>query len=232
LVSGLLIVFLALILTGCGGKKRARVAPPALPPSTTTTSDARPPAATPSDTKPLAVETGMASWYGEPYHARRTANGETYDKNQLTAAHRTLPHNSVVRVTNVATGSSTLVRINDRGPFIEGRIIDLSYAAARAADVWRAGVAKVRLEVLEAPKPIDTGGRWCVQVGAFTDWSVADRYRDKLARRYQNARVIQFTGPTGDWVRIRVPEDDRRRAEEVLRDNPPPQGTPFLVRLD
>ena len=174
----------------------------------------------------------MASWYGEPYHARRTANGETYDKNQLTAAHRTLPHNSLVRVTNVATGSSTLVRINDRGPFIEGRIIDLSYAAARAADVWRAGVAKVRLEVLEAPKPLDTGGRWCVQVGAFTDWSAADRYRERLARRYQNARVIQFTGPTGEWVRIRVTEDDRSRAEQVLRDNPPPQGTAFLVRLD
>ena len=86
----------------------------------------------------------------------------------LTAAHCTLPLNSIVRVTNPATGHSVTVRITDRGPFIDGRILDLSLEAAKQVDVWRPGTAKVRLEVYSAPAAIDHGGRWCVQIGAFS----------------------------------------------------------------
>ena len=121
----------------------------------------------PEGTKPLSVETGNASWYGAPYHNRRSSNGEIYDMHELTAAHRTLPLGSTVRVTNLKTGHSTVVRITDRGPFVEGRIVDLSLAAAKQADIWQAGVAQVRLEVLRTPVPFDRGGRWAVQIGSF-----------------------------------------------------------------
>ncbi len=230
-------MLLACVLVGCGSKHpRAQRVPPApertarnAPPSESGT---LPPATVPKNAKPIWVETGLASWYGPPYHNRRGANGEIYDMNAPTAAHRTLPLNSVVRVTNLATGASGLVRITDRGPFIEGRIIDLSLAAARALDVWRAGVARVRVEVLETPAPIERGGRWCVQIGAFSDESEAERLKERLARRYQTARVLEFPGPTGYWLRIRVAGDDRQRAEEVAHDTRSSEGAVFLVRLD
>jgi rare lipoprotein A len=178
------------------------------------------------------VETGIASWYGPPYHNRRGANGEVFDMNQLTAAHRTLPLNSVARVTNVKTGRSAIVRITDRGPFIEGRMLDLSLAAAKAVDVWRPGTALVKLEVMHTPTPIADGGRWCVQIGAFDDKREASQLKNRLMRRYHTAQVLQFTGPTGDWLRIRVQDDDKRRAEEVAHQTSTPEGAVFLVRLD
>lgn len=94
------------------------------------------------------VETGLASYYGHQYHGRTTANGETYDENALTAAHRTLPFGSRVRVTNLANGKQVVLRVNDRGPFVAGRIIDVSFRGARELDFVRAGVVKVRIEVL------------------------------------------------------------------------------------
>jgi len=99
------------------------------------------------------VEEGIASWYGFPFQGRRAADGEIYDMNQMTAAHRTLPFNSIVRVTNLNNGLQTEVRITDRGPFIEGRIIDLSLAAAKALDVVSTGTAPVRLELVLAGPP-------------------------------------------------------------------------------
>lgn len=96
-----------------------------------------------------STSSGMASWYGPGFHGGRTANGERFDQNAMTAAHRTLPFGTLVRVTNVQNGQSAIVRINDRGPFIRGRIIDLSVGAARAIDMYSAGVASVRLEVLQ-----------------------------------------------------------------------------------
>jgi rare lipoprotein A len=181
----------------------------------------------------LFVETGLASWYGAPYDKRPGSNGKIYDMNAMTAAHRTLPLGSVVRVTNVRTGDSALVRITDRGPFIPGRIIDLSLAAAKKVDVWRPGVAKVRLDVLELPAPMDKGGRWAVQIGAFEDQAAADRMADRLSRRYHTAKVLCFSSPIGNWwVRVRVLNDDRSRAEEVAHDTKSPEGAVFLVRLD
>ncbi len=174
----------------------------------------------------------MASWYGPPYHNHRGSNGEIYDQNALTAAHRTLPLNSVVRVTNEATGHDVVVRITDRGPFIEDRIIDLSLAAAKAVDVWRPGTAHVKLEVLSAPAPIAEGGRWCVQIGAFQSEREARKLKEKLQNRYENANVIQFTGPTGEWVRLRPQNDDKRQAQEVASETHVKEGGVFLVRLD
>ena len=179
------------------------------------------------------METGLASWYGGPYHKRHSSNGEVYNMDALTAAHRTLPLESLVRVTNVKTGHSVVVRITDRGPFVQGRILDLSRAAAKRVDVWGAGVAMVRLEVLHTPVPLNSGGRWAVQIGAFEKQHAADKLADHLSHRYQTARVLCFSSPIGDWwVRVRVQGDDRKRAEEVAHNTQTKEGDVFLVRLD
>ncbi len=151
----------------------------------------------------------------------------------LTAAHRTLPLGSVVRVTNVKTGRSAIVRITDRGPFVQGRILDLSQAAARQTDVYLTGIAMVRIEVLRTPVPLDARGRWAVQIGAFEKEHAADKLADHLSHRYQTARVLCFSSPIGDWwVRVRVQDDDRKRAEEVAHNTHTAEGDVFLVRLD
>lgn len=250
------ILFTALVVSGCGGKKQAKVVTPPTPPLVApspavaplpdSSATKRPGTAStsknpkiaddlsiPEGTKPLSVETGTASWYGAPYHNRRSSNGEVYDMNQLTAAHRTLPLGSTVRVTNLKTGHSTVVRITDRGPFIQGRIVDLSMAAAKQADVWQAGIAQVRLEVLRTPVPFDHGGRWAVQIGSFEGENAARSLAGRLSRRYKTAKVLSFGSPVGDWwVRVRVLQDDRQRAEEVARDTRTTEGKVFLVRLD
>ncbi len=187
----------------------------------------------PAGTKPIWVETGLASWYGGPYHNRRGSNGQIYNMRAMTAAHRTLPLGSIVRVTNLKTGHSALVRITDRGPFVEGRVLDLSQAAAKKVDVWQVGVAMVRIEVLRAPAPLEAGGRWAVQIGAFEKEHSADKFADHLSHRYQTAKVQCFSSPLGDWwVRVRVQDDDRKLAEEVARKTQTSQGAIFLVRLD
>ena len=251
-----------LILSGCGRKKQAKVSPPPPPPMAAPATASIPPAvpatpgraqatlpsneqkreatndaagalSIPEGTKPLSVETGKASWYGAPYHNRRSSNGQIYDMNQLTAAHLTLPLGSTVRVTNLKTGHSTIVRITDRGPFVKGRIVDLSLAAAKQADVWKAGVAPVRLEVLRTPAPSDRGGRWAVQIGSFQDEDDADKLANRLSRRYKTAKVLCFSSPIGDWwVRVRVLKDDRKRAEEVVHETQADADKIFLVRLD
>ncbi len=116
---------------------------------------------------PILTETGLATWYTAPYAGRKAANGQVFSDGAMTAAHRTLPMGSLVVVTNMKTGQSGVMRITDRGPFVDGRMLDLTIAAAKATGIYRTGMAQVRLDVYEAPKPIDTGGRWCVQIGAF-----------------------------------------------------------------
>ena len=152
--------------------------------------------------------------------------------NELTAAHLTIPLNSIARVTNVKTGDSVLVRITDRGPFVNNRVIDLSKAAAEKLNVYRPGTALVKIEVVESPVPIDSIGRWCVQIGGFKSADEASALKEKLARRYQTAKVLQFTSPIGeDWLRVRVAQDDKKRAQEVIRGTDTEAGV-YLVRLD
>ena len=177
-------------------------------------------------------EEGSASWYGPPYDKRRGANGEIYNKDALTAAHRTLPMNSLIRVTNISTGQSVILRITDRGPFVPDRVLDLSLASAKAIGVWRPGVARVRVEVFAAPSSLERGGRWCVQIGAFKSERGAYKLRDQLTRKYTTANVIEFAGPTGHWVRIRPAGDDKGRAVEIAHSLQPSEGEAYLVRLD
>ena len=181
---------------------------------------------------PIYTETGTASWYGPPYDRRRGANGEIFDQNMLSAAHRTLPMGSLLRVTNLATGQASVMRVTDRGPFVPGRVLDLSVASAKSIGVWLPGTATVRIEVFEAPKPIAEGGRWCVQIGAFQHAAKAVELEQRLQRRYQTANVVEFTGPTGHWVRIRPANDDKTRALALQAELRPEEGAAYLVRLD
>jgi len=140
-------------------------------------------------------ETGVASWYGHPFHGRPTANGETYDMHQVSAAHKTLPLGSVVEVTRLDNGAQVVARVNDRGPFVANRIIDLSYGAAQKLDMVGAGTARVRVVALAqgrqapgesapqivGPPPDFNHGRFWVQVGAFGAAGAAERVRDQLA---------------------------------------------------
>ena len=234
----LVIVAVMLLLSACGGHKTAKSHPVPPPPTisapqpSTSAATTQPAPSSPRKGKAIYVETGMASWYGPPYHNRRGANGEIYNQNAMTAAHRTLPLNSMVRVTNMTTGHTAMVRITDRGPFVGDRVVDLSLAAAKAVDVWQAGTAEVKLEVLSAPSSIFEGGRWCVQIGAFHSEGDARKLKEKLQDRYEDAKVIQFTGPTGEWVRLRPEGDDKRKAEEVAGKTHVKEGGVFLVRLD
>jgi rare lipoprotein A len=181
---------------------------------------------------PIYSETGRASWYGPPYNNRRGANGQIFDQNALSAAHRTLPMGSLLRVTNLQTGQTAVMRVTDRGPFVPDRVLDLSVASAKAVGVWRPGTANVRIDVYAAPKPIEEGGRWCVQIGAFSKEKEALKLEEHLEHKYHTANVIEFTGPTGHWVRIRPQNDDKGRATEIAKELKPEEGEAYLVRLD
>lgn len=178
------------------------------------------------------TEQGNASWYGNPFNGRRSSNGEVYDMYKLTAAHRTLPFETMVRVTNLSNGKSTVVRITDRGPFVDNRIIDLSLAAAREVESVGPGVVPVRLEVLGN---VDvTGGFFTVQIGAFRDRSNAERLRDRLSSTYDPIFIQQFPLADGMFYRVRVGKISGEDAARQLADqlHAKENFTTFVVRLD
>jgi rare lipoprotein A len=151
----------------------------------------------------------------------------------MTAAHRTFPLGSIVRVTNVKTSSTALVRITDRGPFIPGRIVDLSLAAARKVDLVKAGVAEVKIELMQSGASPGSLGKWAVQIGGMPNEKVATKLADHLTRRYQTAKVLRFKSPAGDWwIRVRVLDDDHERAQKLAAETETSEGSVFLVRLD
>jgi rare lipoprotein A len=184
--------------------------------------------------RPIFSEEGMATWYTAPYKGRKAANGQVFDDYAMTAAHRTLPMGSLIVVTNLKTGQSGPMRVTDRGPFVDGRILDLSIASAKATGVYHVGTAQVRLDVYQTPKPIDTGGRWCVQIGAFHSEGKAMRLKEQLLRRYPNSNVIEFPGQDSYWVRIRPQGDNREQAEFIANHLRPgdDEAEAFLTRLD
>jgi len=242
-----------LLQLGCAAKRPIadrRQPPPTRPsptPESTSESAKRetetPPAPSPAapakrhKTPPLSApvgytEEGNASWYGNPFHGRRASNGEVYDMYKFTAAHRTLPFETMVRVTNLANGKSTTVRVTDRGPFVDNRIIDLSLAAAREIESVGPGVVHVRIEVLGN---VDvTVGFFTVQVGAFKDRANAERLRDRLMNSYSPIFIQSYDSGEGTFFRVRVGkvsgEDAAREFGEQLRAK---EGfTPIVLRLD
>jgi len=168
-----------------------------------------------------------------PYHGRKASNGEVYDMNQMTAAHRTLPFESIVRVVNKKNGKVTEVRITDRGPFVEGRVIDLSLAAAREIDMVGMGVAPVRLELVSGPHP--TAGQYTVQIGAFSMRENAVRLRQSLERQYQPVLVDELRSDKGTLYRVRVGRVGSETAAQRLADKLRREQSiehSFILRLD
>lgn len=153
----------------------------------------------PSSPKPMInvpvgyTETGIASWYGEPYHGRRAANGEVFDMHQLTAAHKTLPFGTWVSVQNLINSRKVEVRITDRGPFVDGRIIDLSRKAAQEISLIGPGISRVRLTVIPPPKG-QTIERYGVQVASLTDDKKATTIQNELRKKGINAQVLPRDG--------------------------------------
>lgn len=247
-----LLLFFALVICGCGSRKPVAGHPPASTqpaatsePAKETTNNATP--APGASSKPAAkhsrpvvpplpqgfTEEGNASWYGIPFNGRRASNGEIYDMYKMTAAHRTYPFDTVVRVTNLSNGKSAVVRITDRGPFVENRVIDLSFAAAQEIESIGPGVVRVRLEVISgAPDP--TGGYFTVQVGAFRERANAERLRERLNAAYSPIFIQPFDSPDGTFYRVRVGkitgEDGAR--QYAARLHAKEDFTTFVVRLD
>jgi rare lipoprotein A len=151
------------------------------------------------------VEVGLASWYGREFHGRPTSSREVFDMNDMTAAHRTLPFGTHVMVTNLGNDRSVVVRINDRGPFVRGRVIDLSYAAARVLDLIGPGTARVRLEILRGvPEPAPRPAAIWLQVGAFSVQENAYALKKRLDKTYPGVAVTTFKTGQGTYYRVRL----------------------------
>ena len=224
-----------LALSGCGGKKRVSL---------------------PGGVRLGSAETGVASWYGNPYHGRRAANGEIYDMEQMTAAHRTLPFGTWVRVHNLDNNKNVEVRITDRGPFVGGRIVDLSHAAAVAIDMVGPGTAKVKLTIIAAPpsppnavvraaaapatpsppNTVESAAQFAVQVGAFTDRGNAERVLSAMQLRFGSAKIVMRDGRPVQWRvlvgRAATQEDAEALAEKIRGDPAAGAAAAFVVRLD
>jgi rare lipoprotein A len=216
----------ALAFSGCHKKRVSALAPAGTPAASSRT----PTAAAPT---PGAVETGIASWYGHPYHGRQSASGEIYDMEQLTAAHRTLPFNTWVRVENVANAKTVDVRINDRGPFVGGRIIDISHAAAQAIEMIGPGTAQVRVTVIGAPAIVEPA-IFGVQVGAFQNRDNAEHLKNELEDRYGAARLVMRAGTPPLWRvlvgRESTTEGASALAQRIREERNVPEA--FVVRVD
>ncbi|NOR14684.1 MAG: septal ring lytic transglycosylase RlpA family protein [Candidatus Aminicenantes bacterium] len=158
---------------------------------------------------------GIASWYGPGFHGKKTSNKETYNMYDMTAAHQTLPFETHVRVTNLSNSRSVIVRINDRGPFVKDRIIDLSFAAAQALDMHNTGTAPVRLEILLDRSPPLSSLKFSVQVGSFTTEANALALKDELKTGYQDVYVKKFQTSHKIYFRVRIKAETREAAQKL-----------------
>lgn len=243
------------IAAGCGHKKQPVSVPPAAtapplsapapsrPPSEPPATGRIPPTPVPAGGisaedkefilthRPIYSEEGLATWYTAPYKGRKAANGQVFSDEALTAAHRTLPMGALIVVTNLKTRQASAMRVSDRGPFVPNAILDLTKASAKSIGIWP-GSGRVRVDVFDTPKPMDAGGRWCVQIGPFTNERKAIHFKEKLIDDYPGSRVIEFPGEKSYWVRIRPAGDDREQAEDMVRRLQPDEGVAYLTRLD
>ena len=229
--GALAIVFIVLAAASCGHKKKSIVQIPAAPLPASAPHN-RAPSPQPQPLPAGYAEEGVASWYGIPFHGRRAADGEIYDMETLVAAHKLMPFNTWLHVTNLTNGKTVNVRIIDRGPFVEGRIIDLSKAAARQIDLLGPGIGRVRLEVIGAPRDIPANDFYAVQIGSFTVLANAEQARTQYAQRYGFAQLETRNGPVTRW-RVLVGKfpsvESARELANVLSAQDP---NIFIVRLD
>ncbi len=161
------------------------------------------------------TQRGMASWYGEDFHGKQTSNKEIYDMYAMTAAHKTLPFGTHVKVTNLTNGKSVVVRINDRGPFIKGRIIDLSYAAAQKLGMSETGIAPVVIKVLKRFSPKKSSQRYAVQVGSYTIKQNARALKAKLQRDYDTVYIVEHKTLSQIYYRVRIRTRTLKAAQKI-----------------
>ena len=229
--SAFALLLAAVAFSGCAHKKKhVKLIPPA--PSARN----RPGTKTEPPPPPPAIgyeETGIASWYGHPYHGRQAADGEIYDMETMVAAHRTLPFDTWVRVYDLDNNKTVEVRIIDRGPFVDGRIIDLSHAAAKAIEMVGPGIAHVRMQVIEVPRNA-VSPAYVVQVGAFDDRAIAERVCADMLARYGKAQVTERKENPGIF-RVMVGHEATIDAANALRSRirrETGERKAFVVRLD
>jgi len=185
--------FLAVVLAGCGARRSSEA--PAMGRG--------------------GVQTGIASWYGPGFHGEATSSGEIYDQNQLTAAHRTLPLGTRVEVTNLDNGRSIEVKVNDRGPFVGDRVIDLSYAAAQAINMVGPGTAPVRIQVLGGARGPMPSVSYAVQAGSFTDEANARKLQRSLEQYVERVYVVETEKDGRSYYRVRI-GPYRRRDDAIV----------------
>lgn len=175
---------------------------------------------------------GIASWYGKEFQGRPTASGAIYDMYDMTAAHRTLPFGTTVEVKNLNSGKRIVVEVNDRGPFVKGRIIDLSFEAANQLGIVETGTAPVALRVLLWGDRAKKEAQYRVQVGSFSNWTNARRLQKRLLRQYPDVIIQPWVSPQGRFYRVRVGPYPTLRDAEVAAGNLEDLGlTTFLVRF-
>ena len=174
------------------------------------------------------VEVGIASWYGQEFHGRPTSSREVYNMNDMTAAHRSLPFGTHVMVTNLDNDRSAVVRINDRGPFVRGRVIDLSYAAARVLGIVGPGTAPVRVEILGGfREPALTSSPTWIQVGAFSAQENAFALKNRLDKTYPGVVVTTLKTENGTYYRVRVRTDGN--SADALASRLAGEGFPVIL---
>ncbi len=227
--AGVASALLAYLLVSACGKHHGHTARVPHPPQAARQQTAQ----QPMRSVPLGyTEEGVASWYGIPYHGRPAADGEIYDMEKLVAAHRILPFNTWLKVTNLANGKAVNVRVIDRGPFIGGRILDLSKAAARDIELLGPGIGRVRLEVVSAPVDNPSDDFYAVQVGAFAQQANAERLRAGYEQKYGVAQLALKQGVVPLW-RVLVGRESSMAAAQKLAVTLGGDGQPvFVVRLD
>lgn len=164
-----------------------------------------------------SVQKGLASWYGADFHGKRTSNKEIYNMYSMTAAHKTLPFGTYVKVTNLDNGRSVVVRINDRGPFVKGRIIDLSYAAAKKLGMSSEGVVPVKVKVLKKYSPKKSSQKFSVQVAAYTLKKNAKILKKKLQKKYWNVYISRLKTRSQTYYRVRIKARSMKSAEKIAK---------------
>lgn len=175
---------------------------------------------------------GIASWYGKEFDGKPTASGLIYDMNDLTAAHRTLPFGSMVEVRNLDNGRRAVVEINDRGPFVKGRIIDLSLGAAKKVGIVDDGTAPVDLKVLLWGDVNKKQIKYRVQVGSFADWTNARNLQSRLRRQYPDVIIQPWVGPKGRFYRVRIGPYPTLREAEVAAGQIQDRGMTTFIVMD
>lgn len=173
------------------------------------------------------VQYGIASWYGEEFHGRSTSSGEIYNMYQLTCAHNTFPIGTMVMVTNLENGRSLELKVNDRGPFVKERIIDLSYASAQILGIWEKGTAFVKVEVI-GPF-IEQIQRFTLQVGSFIDETNAQKLAGQLRKSFENVYVTTVETLTQKYHRVRIGQFETREAALNLAEKLSQMGLKVLV---